>query len=234
MIPKSISVDSRSTVTIIEYMLPTGSCPYLYAWDGNRFRFVTDILGASPLGLRLTDDRFIEADPDEFVWIGNESMFKPRNGQFELQITEELREVLYLDEAKLVAVDHPPDTEVHTTGKLVPGKPWRSKEIIPLKHRYALRRATRLDGPTSLLRLPERWNGRVARQLRVPNCVAWQNHTVSFWILVRWQWSDLGSRSYRLVAIRRRMANVAASHNPDLPFPFPTLEVESDQGRGNG
>src|SRR4030095_8868778 len=24
------------------------------------------------------------------------------------------------------------------------------------------------------------------------------------------------------------MANVGASHNPDLPFPFPTLEVESD------
>ncbi len=35
--------------------LPTGSGPYLYAWDGERFRFVTDILGSAPMGLRVSD-----------------------------------------------------------------------------------------------------------------------------------------------------------------------------------
>ena len=38
--------------------------------------------------------------------------FPPRDGRYTVQITEELREVLYLDEAKLVVVDHPPGTEV--------------------------------------------------------------------------------------------------------------------------
>jgi len=69
--------------------------PYLYAWDGTRFRFVTDILGAAPLGLPMAEGRFIEADPEEFVWIGNEQTFPARDGKYELQITEELREVLY-------------------------------------------------------------------------------------------------------------------------------------------
>jgi hypothetical protein len=87
-----IKVDSRSTLTTMEMISPTGSCPYLYAWDGKRFRFITDILGASPLGLRLTDDRFIEADTDELVWIGNEDLLKPRDGDYVLQVTEELRE----------------------------------------------------------------------------------------------------------------------------------------------
>jgi hypothetical protein len=41
-------------LTLDELTLPSGSCPYLYAWDGRRFSFVTDILGASPLGLPLS------------------------------------------------------------------------------------------------------------------------------------------------------------------------------------
>ncbi|PYL01180.1 MAG: hypothetical protein DME19_02515, partial [Verrucomicrobia bacterium] len=97
----------------------TGSCPYLYAWDGQRFRFVTDLLGTSPAGLHLTDDRLVDADSDEFVWIGDESSFPPLDGNYTLQITEELREVLYLDAAHLLVVDHPAGTEVRTTGKLL-------------------------------------------------------------------------------------------------------------------
>ena len=42
-----------NVLTLDELTLPSGSCPYLYAWDGSRFRFVTDLLGASPLGLSM-------------------------------------------------------------------------------------------------------------------------------------------------------------------------------------
>src|SRR5207247_4490659 len=101
------AVDPHSPLVMLELLMPTGSCPYLYAWDGKRFRFVTDILGAAPAGLRLSDDRFIEADTDELVWIGDEDLFQPRQGQYTVQVTEELREVLYLDQAKLLVVDHP-------------------------------------------------------------------------------------------------------------------------------
>ena len=48
---------------VVELVLPTGSCPYLYAWDGNQFKFVTDILGAAPLGLPLNSTRCVEARP---------------------------------------------------------------------------------------------------------------------------------------------------------------------------
>jgi hypothetical protein len=40
-----------------ESFLPVGSCPYLYAWDGREFRFITDLLGAAPLGLTISDNR---------------------------------------------------------------------------------------------------------------------------------------------------------------------------------
>ena len=107
-----------------EIQLPTGSCPNLYAWDGNHFRYVADILGSAPAGLPLSDTRFIDADTDELVHVGNHTNFVPHGGAYELSITDELREVTYLDEAKLVAVDHPAGTEVVSTSKLLPGKPF--------------------------------------------------------------------------------------------------------------
>src|SRR5205823_1033402 len=140
-------VDPCVPLAVLELQFDkTGSCPYLYAWDGKRFRFVTDILGASPAGLRLSDDRFIEADEDEVVWLGDRAWFQPRDGNYVVQITEELREVLYLDAAELLVVDHPLGTEVHTTGKLRPGKPYPPQEMLTLRHRHSLQQATRSDG----------------------------------------------------------------------------------------
>ena len=37
----------------------------------------------------------------------------PRNGRYELRVTNELEETLFLDQARLIAVDHPASVEVH-------------------------------------------------------------------------------------------------------------------------
>src|SRR6185503_5001603 len=103
-----LPTDKCVPVSLDEVHRELGSCPYLYAWDGTRFRYVTDLLGAAPLGLPLNDTRFIDADAAEFVWLRDEAAFPPRGDRHVVQVTEELREVLYLDEAKLVVVDHPP------------------------------------------------------------------------------------------------------------------------------
>ena len=55
----------RKPITILEKNVATGSCPFLYAWDGRGYRFVTDILGNSPIGLSLQRDVMLAADPDE-------------------------------------------------------------------------------------------------------------------------------------------------------------------------
>ncbi len=54
-----IKLDTCSLFSVDEIDKPTGSCPYLYSWDGTGFRFVTDLLGAAPVGLRLSDTQFI-------------------------------------------------------------------------------------------------------------------------------------------------------------------------------
>ncbi len=98
-----------------------GSCPFLYASDGNRLRFVTDILSLAPLGMLAGDvprspqghgspGRYVPADPEEYLRLPD--WVRPRRGELELAITEELREVTYLDQAELVVVDAPDDVLV--------------------------------------------------------------------------------------------------------------------------
>ena len=246
-----------------ELTIQEGSCPYLYAWDGMGFRFVTDILGAAPLGLPMAEGRYIEADPEEFIWIGNEQSFPARDGTYLLQITEELREVLYLDEAKLVVVDHAPGTEVHSTDKLLPGRPFPKGALMTLHHEHPLQRAGMLDGRTpnsppfvvpalassAFDALPPEGgtpnlgqevtsslktvDGRRVSppKLRVPQLRGLaEPHGLIL---------DFGplDASKQLVLVMNGwlrfgggMANIAASLDPSLPFPFPSLEAEVAPG----
>ncbi len=223
-----LGFDCKEPVFAGELTLQEGSCPYLYAWNGDHFEFVTDILGAAPLGLPLSEARRIESDPEELVWIGTEKTFVPRDDQFQLEITEELREVLYLDEASLVVVDHEPDTEVHPTSKLLPGGPFPTPTLLTLHREHPLVEARNLDQvdvTESLRRVdgkrasPPRLRSPQLRGLAEPH-----GYILDFGpldstqalVLVMNGWLRFGGG----------MANIAASHDPSLPFPFPTLEAE--------
>lgn len=96
-----------------------GSCPYLYAFNGERFVFVTDCLWAAPLGLQVRPGVVVPDRPWEHLKIeGN--YLSARDGAYELRVTEELWEVAYFDELKLTAIDHPVNIEVHTNEKVGP------------------------------------------------------------------------------------------------------------------
>ena len=88
-----------------------GSCPFLYTWDGEQYRFITDVLGITPLGLPMAPGQLVPPDHDEYVLVRGDE-FAAKDGSFEIQITEELREVTYLDRVLLQVVDHPAGTEI--------------------------------------------------------------------------------------------------------------------------
>ena len=50
-------------------------------------------------------------DPDEYVRIRGDQL-QPRDGRYELRITNELEEAMFLDRARLLAIDHPDDVDV--------------------------------------------------------------------------------------------------------------------------
>jgi hypothetical protein len=223
-----VKADCRMLLALDELALPTGSCPYLYAWDGQRFRFVTDLLGAAPAGLPLTETRLIDADPDEYVWIGREETFPSRDGYHVLQITEELREVLYLDDAKLVVVDHPPGTEVYPTGKLLPGAPFPKHELVTLRNVIPLISATNHLGADVTAQL-QAADGQMVSPTKLRRSQLGglaEPHSVIL------DFGPLPTQKPLVLAITGWLrfgggtANIAASLDPDLPFPFPVLEVE--------
>jgi hypothetical protein len=98
------------------------SCPYLYAWNGGAFAFVTDFLGGGEMGYWTGPGSFNRPDPEEYVRL-TDAQLVPRGGRYELRATNELEEVLFLDGLALEVVDHPEDVEVHPNEGMVGAPP---------------------------------------------------------------------------------------------------------------
>jgi Flp pilus assembly protein TadD len=116
---------------VLELQQLKGSCAFLYAWDGKQFRFITDIMWQSalgmPLGIMGKSAAYAPAGASlEYVRIPGEAL-KPKDGRYVIQVTEELWETAYLDQLRLLAVDHPDSVEVYVD------------ERFPPMHRTALR-----------------------------------------------------------------------------------------------
>jgi len=129
---------------VVEREMLKGSCALAYAWDGQRFRFVTDAMWRSALGMPLglmaggSATAFAPAGASqEYLRISGDA-FKPRDGRYVLQLTEELWETAYADEVKLLTVDHPDSVNVFVDERFVPPGPVKlrvyqvSKRELPL------------------------------------------------------------------------------------------------------
>jgi tetratricopeptide (TPR) repeat protein len=106
----------NKVVTVTEAPRLAGSCPMIFSWSGSRFQFVTDVLGVAPLGASSGDGRYFPVDHQEWVSIPAEAL-QAHDGAYEVRMTEELREVSYIDQIKLLALDHPAGTEIVTNEK---------------------------------------------------------------------------------------------------------------------
>jgi tetratricopeptide (TPR) repeat protein len=111
----------------------SGSCPMVFAWNGREFQFISDVLGVAPLGASSGDGSYFPVDSDEYLHLPPGSL-APRNGRYEIRITEELHEVSYIDQARLLAVDHPEDVEIFTNDKFK-SPPFPEFRLFGIRHR---------------------------------------------------------------------------------------------------
>jgi hypothetical protein len=105
-----LELAADQVITITELQRKTSSCPHLFAWDGSHFEFVSDFGGMGGIGYLLAPSVYSKPDPTEYIRIPN---LAPRDGEYIFQVLEPVEEVVYFDEAKLIAVDHPVGTEVY-------------------------------------------------------------------------------------------------------------------------
>ena len=117
-VPQNV-IKPQSRQRILEKQILKGSCPFLYVYDGEQYQFVTDLLWRAPLGL-VTSMGFVAPDETkDFVKISG-TQIQPKSGKYSIQITEELWETAYFDEVKLIAVDHPADTDIFVNEQYTP------------------------------------------------------------------------------------------------------------------
>ena len=122
------ALDPAPRTLVHEVQQLKGSCPFLYAYDGVRWRFVTDVLGRAPAGLLYDGVHQAAADTLEWLVVPG-AWLAPDGGTLTLDFTEELWETAYLDAAALLAADHPAGAGLVTNEKMVP-PPFPKKEIF--------------------------------------------------------------------------------------------------------
>jgi Tfp pilus assembly protein PilF len=104
--------DAKADTVVKATQRLKGSCPWLFAWDGGRMRFVTDLLWRSPLGLRINAQQTAGVlMTEDWVKVRGDQL-KPREGIYDLRVTAELWETHFFDLVSLLVVDHPEGTEV--------------------------------------------------------------------------------------------------------------------------
>jgi hypothetical protein len=108
-----IGVDGHLQL-LAETKYHSASCPYLYTWNGAGFEFIADF--NTPGGLGYYDASVAQPylpKSEDYVKIDG-SQLSAVDGEYKLEIGEDQDEVTYVDQVKLLAVDHPQGTDIYT------------------------------------------------------------------------------------------------------------------------
>jgi len=218
---------------VVEREMLKGSCALAYTWDGKRFRFVTDAMWRSalgmPLGLMGSASAFAPAGASqEYLRIPGDAL-QPRDGRYVLQLTEELWETAYADEVKLLAVDHPDSVDVFVDERFVPPGPV-SLHLFQVARRYMPLSATDERGNDVLPALRE------SDDVYVSNLMPMQYQGVVEPHALILDLGDAAGRTGTFLFLRGWIyptdasINVALSQQSSIKLASPSLEVRDAKG----
>jgi tetratricopeptide (TPR) repeat protein len=140
-----LNVPADQVLTLVEHNRKTGSCPVLFAWDGDRFVCIGDFLGGGGLGYLVAPGVYGQPDRDEAVAIAP-AQLAPAAGRYRLIVAEPMDEVAYLDRLSLDVVDRPADIAVAPDERFAPGGNRPSGELVAWRTAIEPIRATDLGG----------------------------------------------------------------------------------------
>ena len=108
------------------------SCPTLFVWDGNHYELVADILGAGVVGHWVAPGERNIPRPTEWVKVDRNTI-QEKDGKLSFRLMEPMEEVVYLDQVRLLAVDHPANQEVYPNEYFASNPPYPEFKVITSK-----------------------------------------------------------------------------------------------------
>ena len=105
------------------------SCPTLFVWDGERYELVSDMLGAGVVGHWVDPGQRNISRPTEYVKI-DRSAIREKDGKLSFRLMEPMEEVVYLDQVRLLAVDHPGDYQVYPNEYFASSPPYPTFKVV--------------------------------------------------------------------------------------------------------
>ncbi len=155
------------------------SCPVLFAWDGTKYRFVSDVIGAAVVGHWISPTSRNTSDSDEWIKVDG-SMLRPRSGTLSLRFGEPMEEINYIDQLRLVAVDHPEKTEVYPDERFLSERPFATGAPIVASPKTHLPVGAWDDSGKDVLALLDRRDHKYVRNFRNLNYAGFANrHTLT-------------------------------------------------------
>ncbi|MBI5360203.1 MAG: hypothetical protein HZA48_06430 [Planctomycetes bacterium] len=89
---------------------PPSTCPLLYVWNGNEYKYVTDLFGGRITATGNDKNRNFPFRRPQYTVINED--FQMKNNVYEFKVREVEDELSYIDELELLVVEHPSDVEI--------------------------------------------------------------------------------------------------------------------------
>jgi hypothetical protein len=124
-----IDLPQQRVIAMKEVDRRGSSCPVLFAWDGHRYKFVTDAIGAAVVGHWFTPSRRNTPNPGEWVKIDGTDVALV-DGKISVRFMEPMEEVNYIDQLRMIAVDHPDSVEVNPDERFLDDPPFASGRVV--------------------------------------------------------------------------------------------------------
>jgi Flp pilus assembly protein TadD len=105
------------------------SCPIVFVWNGDKFEFLADMIGPGIVGHWTGPNQRNIPNPAEYFKVTG-SLAQPQAGRLRFKMLEPMEELDYLDQARLLAVDHPTDVEVYPNEHFASELPFPQFKVI--------------------------------------------------------------------------------------------------------
>ncbi len=129
VIQDEIKIAGMKDHSFLEMDRRGSSCPTLFVWDGSHYELVGDMLGAGVVGHWIGPNQRDIPRPTEYIKVPRNSV-REKNGKLSFRFMEPLEEAVYLDQVKLLAVDHPAADDVFPNEYFASNPPYPPFKVV--------------------------------------------------------------------------------------------------------